>query len=244
MLFSVPMFFQAQDHSKYTALLSDYVIDGRVNYAEMRNDSRLEEYLNTMRNINPDTISSRENQLAYWINIYNAYTLKVICENYPVESINDLHTGGLIIGTVFSSTIWDEDFVIVNSNRRLTLNDVEHEIIRPKYKDARAHFALVCASKSCPPLRSEAYTGEKLDDQLDHQGRVFMNDRTKNYLDFNRKTAYISKIFDWFEEDFGDDDEEVMKFIWKYFDNIPNNTSFDPSEWDIDYLDYDWSLNE
>lgn len=234
----------AQSHSEYSTILKKYVVKGKVNYKELKEDSALNDYLDKMKNINPDTISDRQNQLAFWINIYNAYTLKIINDNYPLKSINDLHSGGLIIGTIFSTTIWDDDFVIVN-NKRLTLNEIEHDIIRPIYKDPRAHFALVCASVSCPPLRPEAYEGSKLDKQLNDQAKIFLNDTSKNYFDVDNKKAYISKIFDWFNDDFGNNDEEILIFIAKFIDPaIAAEIKIIPSQWDIKHLKYDWGLNE
>ena len=204
----------------------------------------MDNYLDQLKNTNPDTINNSNDKLAFWINAYNAYTLKIIIDNYPLESINDLHSGGLIIGTVLSTTIWDKDFVIIN-NSKTTLNSIEHDIIRKIFNDPRAHFALVCASISCPPLRNEAYEGYKLDDQLSDQGIIFLNDSTKNSFNINNKEAEVSKIFDWFEEDFGDNDEEVLLFISQFLSNpISNSLKNNGSEWDLDYLDYNWTLNE
>jgi hypothetical protein len=140
---------QQEDHTLFTEILQDYVHDGKVNYRELCQDNRLETYIAQLAATNPDTISDEKASLAFWINAYNAYTIKVICDNYPINSINELHTGGLYIGTILNKTIWDKDFVIIN-NQKTTLNHIEHEIIRPLFQDPRAHFALVCASKSCP----------------------------------------------------------------------------------------------
>ncbi len=231
-------------HSLFSDILQQYVSKGKVNYKELKDDSRLDTYIISLSKINPDTITSQKDKLAFWINVYNVYTLQVICKNYPLESINDLHGGGLILGMVFGTTIWDDEFVSINGEET-TLNHIEHEIIRPVFKDPRAHFALVCASKSCPPLRPEAYEGYKLDKQLDDQGKIFMSDNFKNSFDIKNKTANLSKIFSWFSEDFGDEDENILSFVSDYIEkDIAENIKNNPESWDIDYLDYDWGLNE
>lgn len=237
-------YYSKDNHSLFTEILSKQVNNGKVSYKSLISERSLDNYLDQLKNTNPDTINNSNDKLAFWINAYNAYTLKIIIDNYPLESINDLHSGGLIIGTVLSTTIWDKDFVIIN-NSKTTLNSIEHDIIRKIFNDPRAHFALVCASISCPPLRNEAYEGYKLDDQLSDQGIIFLNDSTKNSFNINNKEAEVSKIFDWFEEDFGDNDEEVLLFISQFLSNpISNSLKNNGSEWDLDYLDYNWNLNE
>lgn len=243
LVFNFSVFGQDR-YSTYTNLLSDHVENGFVNYKALKTDLRLDSVLKNLSNTDPDTIKSTAEQIAFWINVYNAYTLKVIVDNYPLESINDLHGGGLVIGLIFGTTIWDEELVFVK-NKVLTLNDVEHEILRKKYSDPRIHFALVCASLSCPPLRNEAYEASKLDLQLTDQGKIFLANTFKNYFDLEKKTAFISKIFDWFDEDFGDNDEEILLFISGFVNNdIAKNIKSNLSDWEIDYLDYDWGLNE
>lgn len=243
-LFSIQISFASISHDLFTEILQDYVISGNVNYKSLCQDDRFEKYIKQLVKTNPDTIQSEKDRLAFWINAYNAYTLKIICDNYPIESINDLHSGGLVLGLIFSSTIWDKDFVIIN-NKPTTLNAIEHDTIRPLYNDPRAHFALVCASKSCPPLRSEAYEGDKLDEQLNDQGKIFLSDSQKNNFDISEKTAKISKIFDWFDEDFGEDEADILLFLADYLpEDSANLIRNNPHEWDVEYLDYDWSLNE
>lgn len=233
----------AARHKLFTDVLSKYVNRGFVNYKDLRHDPRLEEYLRWLATTNPDTLPDEKERLAFWINAYNAYTLKIICDNYPVESINDLHSGGLVIGTLLKATIWDKKLVTVNG-KTLTLNTIEHEIIRPTFNDPRAHFALVCASKSCPTLRNEAYEGSTLDAQLNDQAREFFADTFRNEFDVAARKANISKILDWYSKDFDGSDEHVLMFISRF---VPPALSADIkvhlSDWDISYKDYDWSLN-
>jgi hypothetical protein len=230
-------------HRLFTELLSTYVHDGIVNYKMMRSDNRLVGYIGWLAKTDPDTLPDEKEKLAFWINAYNAYTLKVICDNYPIETINDLHSGGLIIGSVLKTTVWDKKFVIVNG-KTMTLNTIEHEIVRPKFKDPRAHFALVCASKSCPPLRAEAYEGSTLDEQLNDQGRHFLTDPFRNEFDPVKKHAEISKIFSWYESDFGSSKEDVLRYVTRFLpDSISRQILTDPREWEVEYKSYDWSLN-
>jgi hypothetical protein len=238
---------EGTDHTLFTDLLREYVTDGSVNYRGLCEEGgvgRLETYISQLAATDPETIIDDDERLAFWINAYNAYTLKIICDNYPVKSINDLHFGGLYIGTVLNKTAWDKQFVILGGET-YSLNDVEHKIIRPRFEDARAHFALVCAAVSCPPLRPEAYTGDRLDEQLDDQGRIFFAEPNKNHFDREKKIAYLSKILDWYEGDFGEDDEALLLAITPYLpDDLAGDIRANPGAWDIKHTDYDWSLNE
>ena len=230
--------------SLFTEMLQDYVTDGKVNYPALREDDRLDTYLAQLAATNPDTLADKQAQLAFWINVYNAYTLKVICDNYPVKSINDLHTGGLIIGTILKKTVWDRKLVTIN-NQKLSLNHIEHQIIRAHFKDPRAHFTLVCASKSCPPLRPEAYAADKLDEQLDDQGKIFFSQSDKNYFELDKKIAHLSKILDWYAGDFGKSDEEVLLYVVGFLpENLAAEIRANPKKWKVKYTKYDWSLNE
>lgn len=231
-------------HQLFTEILRDYVRDGRVNYRELRNDDRLAAYLEQLAAANPEALADKNSQLAFWINAYNAYTLKVICDNYPVKSINDLHTGGLVLGTVLKKTIWDKDLAVING-KRLTLNQIEHAIIRKRFNEPRIHFALVCAAKSCPPLRSEAFEGERLDEQLDEQGRIFFSQPDKNFFEPGKKVAHLSKILDWYEGDFGKNDTELLQYISRFLpQELAASLQGDTKKWKVEYTDYDWSLNE
>lgn len=236
---------QGQDaHGLFTEILRDYVHSGKVDYPELCKDDRLEAYIGQLAETNPDTIASKKAKLAFWLNAYNAFTLKVICDHYPVESINDLHFGGLYIGTLLKKTIWDEEFVVVN-HQKISLNHIEHGVIRALFKDPRAHFALVCASVSCPPLRSEAYEKDKLDEQLDDQGRVFFGQTNKNRFEIDKKRAYLSKILDWFSDDFGENDQDVLLYIVQFLpDYLAAAIKAEPHNWKIKHTRYDWSLNE
>jgi hypothetical protein len=243
LIFSVSTTF-ASEVDAYTEVLSRYVKDGLVDYKALCKDARLQQYVDSLAKTDPEKLESRDAKLAFWINAYNAYTLKVICDHYPVSSINDLHFGGLFIGQALGKTVWHKKFVRIN-NQDLSLNQIEHEIIRPKFKEPRIHFALVCAAMSCPPLRSEAYQGANLDSQLNEQGRVFLNNPLHNRFDLKKEQARISKIFDWYGKDFGKNDTEVLLYISRYLPaETANAIKANPERWDVEYIHYNWSLND
>lgn len=225
-------------------ILGDYVRDGRVDYATLSTDPRLDDYVAWLAVTDPDSqFTSDSDRLAFWINAYNAYTLKLICDNYPVTSINDLHFGGKIVGTVTKRTAWDHAFAVVGGTT-YTLNAIEHEIIRKRFSEPRIHFALVCAAVSCPPLRAEAYTGDRLDAQLTDQARLFLNADDKNRFDLDQRTARLSRIFDWYKSDFGGSDGAVLGFVLPYLpDRIRADVEDDPAAWRVEYMSYDWALN-
>ncbi|MCW8849176.1 MAG: DUF547 domain-containing protein [Melioribacteraceae bacterium] len=244
LVITIVSFAQNIDHSILTNIMSKYNFNGNLDYYGLTKEAKLNEYLNLLSNVNPSKLESDQEKIAFWINVYNAFTIKAIVDNYPVESINDLHSGGRIIGHIFSTTVWDDDFIEIN-NKEYSLNDVEHKILRKEFKEPRIHFAIVCASISCPQLRHEAYSAEKLEEQLQDQTIKFFGDQTKNKFDEKNKIAYLSKILDWFEEDFGENNEEVLKFVSKYLNSkLSSNINEDTENWSIDYLDYDWGLNE
>jgi hypothetical protein len=163
-------------------------------------------------------------QLAFLINLYNAATLQLIVDHYPVESIKDI--GGFFKGP------WDQPAVPM-FGKTITLNTLEHKIIRPNYHDPRVHMALVCAAKGCPILRNEAYTADQLDAQLDDQSRHYLATPAGLVIDREKGTASVSSIFKWY----GDDFESVPAFLETYSGDSVEGLK-------IKYLSYDWSLNE
>lgn len=232
----------SESHKLFTEVLQQYVKEGFVNYKNLKNDQRLEKYLNQLSSTDPSRLSEKE-KFAFWINAYNAFTLHVVSENYPIESITDLHTGGRIIGYLLAKTVWDKKFITIN-NKKYSLNDIEHKILR-KMNEPRIHFAIVCASISCPELRNEAFEADKLEGQLEKQTKKFLNDTSRNSFDIKKRKAEISEIFNWFEEDFGDSDEKILTFIAAYLpENIASDIINNLSDWDISYKGYNWGLNE
>lgn len=242
LLFVISKDLSAQDHQLFTDILQNYVVNGLVDYKNLKNDNRLDKYLSTLTNTDPDKLNGDE-KLAFWINAYNAFTLQIVTANYPIESITDLNTGGKIIAYLLGDTVWDKEFITIN-NKKYSLNDIEHKILR-KMNEPRIHFAIVCASISCPELLNEAFESKTLEKQLELQTINFINDDSRNDFDLKKRQANISEIFNWFDDDFGDSDENVLMFISKY---VPENTSLDiksnVTEWNTSYNDYNWNLNE
>lgn len=210
-------------HSAWNALVKRYVDErGNVDYAGLRDDEQaLDAYLNSLAAAAPAEGWTRNERLAYWINAYNAYTFKLILNNYPVQKITNLHGG----------EPWKVKWIELAGNT-YSLNQIEHDVIRPRFNEPRIHFALVCAAKSCPPLANEAFTAGNLDRLLEARTRNFINNERYNQTAGDRPK--ISSIFDWYGEDFGD----VRTYLNNYLDEpIPAGT-------ELAYADYDWSLNE
>lgn len=231
------------DHNLYTAILSDHVKGEHVDYAALRSDKRLPLYLSQLAQTDPASLPSDQARLAFWLNAYNAYTLQLVVEHQPTKSITDIGKGGLVIGTLLKTTAWDIRFAAIGG-RKYTLNEIEHEIIRQKFQDSRAHFALNCASGSCPILRTEAYTSDQLEEQLDDQARDFLGDEKRNRFELETKTAWLSSIFKWYQKDFGKNKHAALLAAAQYApDDIRQSIEADPKAWKVKYLSYDWSLN-
>jgi hypothetical protein len=219
------------DHSIYADLLNTYVKNGVVDYAGFKSEeTKLDQYLKVLENTDTKNLSRNE-QFAFYANAYNAWTIKLILSAYPgVKSIKDL-------GNVFKSP-WKKKLARIDG-KVITLDDIEHNFLRARFEDPRVHFAVNCASKSCPPLRSEPYQGSILDQQLDEMTRAFLNDPSMNRLE--GRTLYVSRIFKWFAEDFNKD---IVGFFLKYArGDLKKELESNRKKIKVKYLDYDWSLN-
>lgn len=216
-------------HSQWTDLLVRHVDDqGMVDYQGFQNDSvLLNQYLSLLSEGPP---AEKDEQLAFWINAYNAFTVKLIADNYPVSSIKDLNPV-IAIPTVHS--VWTKRWFTIGG-KEMSLDDIEHQILRKDFNEPRIHFALNCASLSCPKLRREAFIGERIDEQLEAQAIEFINDPARNDLS-DPAHPKISRIFSWFTSDFTKE-TTLVEFI--------NTYANAPVEDDISYLKYDWSLND
>jgi hypothetical protein len=219
------------DNTIYAALLHKYVQDGAVSYQGFKNDEQmLDQYLDVLAGVDAPALT-RDERFAFYVNAYNAWTIKLILSRYPnVQSIKDL--GG------FLQSPWSKPIARIDG-AVLSLDNIEHDILRPQFKDPRVHFAVNCASKGCPPLLGEPYTGVQLNSQLDGVARAFINDPERNRLD--GQVLYVSQIFKWFAADF---DNDIIAFF-KRFAAEPLKTALErrASDIKITYLEYDWSLN-
>jgi hypothetical protein len=218
-------------HALFAELLKQHVANGAVDYRGFKKDeAELDKYLGQLERVNTGGLS-RDEQLAFYINAYNAWTIKLILSGYPgAKSIKDL--GGLL------GSPWKKQICRIDG-KLMSLDGIEHGIIRPRFQDPRIHFAVNCASKSCPPLASEPYRGETIDAQLDAAARAFINDPARTRLEGD--TLHVSMIFKWYGDDFKGG---VPAFIQKYADGELKKGLLARGEGvKIAYLDYDWSLN-
>lgn len=231
-----------QAHAAWTRILAAHVANGRVDYEAIARVDRaaLDEYLGTLEaTCRTDYEAwSREARIAFWLNAYNAATVRLVLDEWPIESIRSI---GWLPGAAFRRPVLRMEAL---ERGRMSLDDVEHDTLRrdPALFDARIHFALVCAARSCPPLRAEAYRGADLGAQLDDQGRRFLRDRTKNRWEPRTRTLRLSKIFDWFREDFDRTAGSVTAFVLRYLpaDEV---AEIEAGPITVEHLDYDWSLN-
>jgi uncharacterized membrane protein YdjX (TVP38/TMEM64 family) len=225
------------DHAPFDRMLQAWVTDGMVDYDAFARSPEFTRYLASLAAAHPERMA-RADQLAFWINSYNAYTIELINGRKERRSIRDINKR---FGITFKSP-WAEP-IVQAGGRTLTLDDVEHTIIRPTYRDPRIHVALVCAAKGCPPLRAEAYVGSRLDAQLDEQARRFLAQTTKNRVDVAARTVYGSPIFTWYREDFGGTLAGVGAFWARY---VPDGTARELlRSGAFTWVDtkYDWTLN-
>lgn len=231
------------DHSPYAAVLKANVQNEKVDYQNLKQRrENLDDYIVSLENLSEENYKkmNKHEKVAFWANAYNAITLQVIIDHYPI-------TRHGFKGLLFPSSsirqipgAWDEITRRI-LEKETTLNEIEHEILRKQFRDPRVHFALVCASIGCPELRNEPYEGGKLDLQLQDQIHRFFSNPEKARYDIEKQTLYLSPIFKWFAKDF-DAVGGVLSFIKAHvqvegFRNLSANTK-------IEWLDYDWSLNE
>ncbi len=241
---------QAFDHGSWNTLLNEHVkhlrdgVATAVDYNGMAEDrTGLQSYLNALSAVTTAEFQqwSRDEQLAFLINAYNAFTVELILLEGQPDSIRD-------IGSFFSGP-WDKEFFSLLGKPR-TLDEVEHEMIRgnPALMDPRIHFAVNCASIGCPALRPEAYTADKLDGQLEESTRKFLSDKQRNRFNADDNVLEVSKIFDWYEDDFEKAAGSVANYLLPYAKELGvpqvKQTSMKSDDLTIRHLDYNWKLNK
>ena len=210
------------DHSGWDQLLKKHVDDdGMVDYKGFQKDRpALDKYLKMLSSIQPDDTWNRDQLLAYYINLYNAYTVDLILRNYPTNSIKDI------------SGAWTKEFVKIG-NKEISLGAIENSLLR-KMDEPRIHFAINCASISCPKLINEAYTSENIEKQLEKATNEFINS-DKNEISASQ--LKLSSIFDWYKNDFTENGS-LIEYINQYSEVKINSNA------QVDYKNYDWNLNE
>ncbi|RBP83935.1 DUF547 domain-containing protein [Marinomonas rhizomae] len=251
-LFSSPLSAANEfDHSQWNTLLKQHVLPlnggqaSQVDYQGFVDDkASLDAYLKTLENVSQSEFDdwSKDNQLAFLINAYNAWTVDLILTEWPdLDSIKDL-------GRFFSSP-WSKSFIPLLGKTR-SLDDIEHNLIRgsDRYQDPRIHFAVNCASIGCPALRNEAYKGQSLDTQLNEQTQLFLQDRSRNRINDNQ--LELSSIFKWYREDF-EKGWQGYSSLEQFLADHATDLSLSPEalqilkdkDMTIRFLDYDWALN-
>ncbi len=217
-------------HRLLNQVLAARVNDGVVDYPGVQRDDRFSLYLAQLDRVNPNTLATRNERLAFWINAYNAFAIKGILDRYSPASYVGRYR--YFIG---------RDYRIGGST--INLYDLERQVLIKQFQEPLIHFAIVCASTSCPKLQSWTYDPEQLEVQLDQVARQFINDPTRNRFDRTHKVASLSMIFKWFDDDFSRAAGSVLAYITRYVSDPELVQDLMRSDYRIEYLDYDWSLN-
>jgi hypothetical protein len=229
----------AADFSGWDALLKKYVAPkitsgislNAVDYKNLKADPEFQQVVEDLNPVALDKLTRKEEKLSFWINVYNILAVKMVADNYPVDSIKD-------VGNFFKP-VWKRPAGMVAGKER-TLNEIEHEILRAM-GEPRIHVAIVCASVSCPDLRIEAFSPDRLDTQLDEQMKAFLANPGKGLrFDAKKNRVYISAIFDWFEGDFKAQGG-VIEFISRYLDATVAKKIQGAK---LSYLKYNWNVND
>lgn len=225
-----PLNPHAFSHEDFDQVLGAHVSDGSVNYPNIAVDSRFRHYLDALNRLDPNALATRDHRLVFWINAYNAFAIQGILEGYSPQTwwgqaryfvVQDYQVGG----------------------HRINLYDLEHQLLIPDFREPRIHFTIVCASQSCPKLRSQAFSPNQLDQQLDDSARQFINDPSRNRFDRAQKIAYLSKIFDWFTEDFVRHSGSLTNYVAQYVNDPDLARELTNDTYRVEFLEYDRNLN-
>ncbi len=223
------------DFTPWDQLLQTYVKDGQVDYARWQKESMpaLDSWLLETQKVNLDTLNQAEG-IAFLINVYNAVTIQQVLQKYPIDSIQPTVLG---VPNMASFLLFFKKPVYSLNGSKLSLDGIEHDTLRARYQESRIHFALVCASEGCPPLRAGAYMPTQLSAQLEEDTRQFINNPEKVRYDSVSRKLYCSKIFKWYRDDFLTQAASVPNYIQTYL------AVELPADVEIEYLPYSWQLN-
>ncbi len=226
----------SHDHPKLAQVLSK-VNDGKggVKYTWLqKHPEDLDEYLALAGSVPREQFLewSKHEQMAFLLNIYNAATLKLIVDHYPVSSIRDIRA----IGSVWSLK------AVSLFGEKISLSYLENQLLRKEFQTPSVHFALVCGSRGCPVLRGNPYNAQYLEDQFFDQTKSFLGDKSKNRVDLGKRIVYLSPIFKWYKEDFGESDADILDFVASHF-NQAEKSAIKSGEFKIRYTDFDWGIN-
>lgn len=235
---------EAIDHTAWTKLLATYVKPGadgvaRVDYGKFKAEghAELKRYVAGLEKVKVTGLARAE-QFAFWANLYNAKTIDIVLDHYPVKSIKDIRLGGTFLASITGGP-WKAKVMTVEG-LAISLDDIEHGLLRPSFKDPRVHYAVNCASIGCPDLGQAAFTGAKLEEQLDEAARVYINH--PRGLQVTDGKVKASSIFSWFQADFGGSASGVLDHARKYA--RPELKKSLEGRSTIDSFDYDWRLND
>ncbi len=237
---SAPQSTQKVDHSNFSQILGKHIVKdktglNRVNYQALKSQqTKLKAYISQLETVKVTNLG-KEEQFAFWANLYNAVTLNVVLDAYPVKTIKDID----ISPGIFSNGPWGKKLVTIEGTQ-LSLDDIEHEILRPIFKDPRVHYAVNCASIGCPNLQNKAFTGSKLNAQLDQAARDYVNSNRGVVVQNGRVSA--SKIYSWFKKDFGPNQTTLLAHLKKYAKGPLKNQLTQTKT--INRYFYDWTLND
>ena len=226
-----------QTHGRFARVLAATVKDARVDYAKLKAaPAELDAYLKDVAAVPAAEFArwNKADRLALLLNLYNAQTLRLIVDHYPLKSIRTI---GVLPGAA-----WRE-LVVRFGGQMLTLEHLENKVIRVEYREPRIHFALVCAALGCPPLRGEPYVGAQLSEQLDDQARAFLATPEKNRFDAAKNTLFVSQIFKWYAEDFTKAAGSVAAYVKPFLPTAQRDALTDPAKVKVQFTDYDWTLN-
>jgi hypothetical protein len=224
------------DHSKFDRILKTYVdAQGRVDYNGIAGDDEFHKYMASLETAKADSLS-RDGQLAFWINAYNAVTIDKVIKWKPKKSVRETLIPGVWTGTKFFTS---RQHTV--AGKSLSQDDIEHEILRKRLQDPRIHFAIICASSGCPLLPQFAYTEENVQMRLEDETRKYLNSERGIRIDYAENTIQISKLFDWFAGDFESQSGSAINFIKPYLNK--EAMAFLDRKPRISYISYDWALN-
>ena len=224
------------DHSTFDRILKTHVNDqGLVDYNGIAGDQSFKGYMESLETAPADSMS-RDAQLAFWINAYNAVTIDKVIKWKPKKSVRETFVPGIWTGTKFFTT---REHTV--AGRLLSQDDIEHEILRKQLKESRIHFAIICASSGCPPLPRFAYTEANVQTKLEEETRKYLNSKRGTRIDSAKNRLYLSKLFDWFAGDFEYTSGSVLDFIKPYLSE--NALAFVEQKPKIKWIEYNWALN-
>jgi len=227
------------DHSGFDSLLRAHVVDGMVDYDAFARSAGFRSYLDSLAEADLSGLDGAE-RLALWINAYNAYTIQLVVEHQERDSIRNINK------TLFLKLKgpWKEELARV-AGEVYHLDAIEHDVIRKRFDEPRIHFALVCAAMGCPPLRSEAYTGARLEEQLQDQSvRFLLETPARNRVDVANRVVYGSMIYvSYYREDFGGSDEKIGEYLAGFYPDGPEKQLLLSGDFELRETEYDWTLN-